>query len=122
MTLDEIRALITDDIAAVDELIKSRLNSQVALISQLGAYIVNGGGKRLRPIITLLAARACGYEGRNHIQLAATVAVVSSGSARTRPSRAKSASLPGWGKIEMSGGLPAASCTLISASQSAEPV
>ena len=56
MNLDEIRALIADDIAAVDELIKSRLNSEVALISQLGAYIVNCGGKRLRPIITLLAA------------------------------------------------------------------
>ena len=76
MNLDEIRALIADDIQAVDRLIKDRLNSDVALISELGSYIVNSGGKRLRPIITLLAARACGYRGEDHIKLAATVELI----------------------------------------------
>lgn len=76
MNLDEIRALIADDIQAVDRLIEDRLRSDVALIRDLGRYIVNGGGKRLRPLVTLLAARACGYEGGDHIQLAATVELI----------------------------------------------
>ena len=73
MTIDEIRALVADDMQAVDQLIADRLRSDVVLINQLGAYIVNSGGKRLRPILVLLAARACGYQGREHQQLAAVV-------------------------------------------------
>ncbi len=73
MTIDDIRALVADDMRAVDRLITDRLRSDVALINQLGAYIVGGGGKRLRPLQVLLAARACGYQGQAHIQLAAVV-------------------------------------------------
>jgi octaprenyl-diphosphate synthase len=49
------------------------LQSDVVLINQIGAYIVNSGGKRLRPLSVLLAARACGYQGTQHIDLAAVV-------------------------------------------------
>lgn len=73
MNLDSIRALIANDLAAVDQLIQDRLRSDVALINQLGHYIIAGGGKRLRPVLALLAAGACGYRGVNHHLLAVIV-------------------------------------------------
>jgi octaprenyl-diphosphate synthase len=68
-----IRDLIADDMRAVDALILRCLQSDVALINQIGHYIVNSGGKRLRPMIVLLAASALGYQGERHIQLAAII-------------------------------------------------
>ncbi|MCA1851485.1 MAG: hypothetical protein LC647_03565, partial [Beggiatoa sp.] len=59
--MDALRALIADDIADVDRLIKLRLYSDVALIHQLSHYIVQSGGKRLRPVLALLAAHAHRY-------------------------------------------------------------
>jgi octaprenyl-diphosphate synthase len=73
MEFDAVLALTRDDRLAVDREIHARLKSDVALINQLGAYIIGGGGKRLRPLILLLAARACGYEGTGHQLLAAIV-------------------------------------------------
>ena len=58
---------------SVNDLISSRLQSDVALINQLGFYIVGAGGKRMRPQLTVLAARALGYEGEAHITLAAII-------------------------------------------------
>lgn len=71
MQLAPITALINDEMRAVDQLIRERLNSDVVLINQLSHYIINSGGKRLRPAVALLAARACGYAGEDHIKLAA---------------------------------------------------
>jgi octaprenyl-diphosphate synthase len=73
MDISSIRELITDDMQAVDRLIIKRLQSDVVLINQIGAYIVNSGGKRLRPMIVLLTARACGYGQDRHIDLAAII-------------------------------------------------
>lgn len=73
MDLSDIRAPVTDDLQAVDELILKRLQSNVVLINQIGHYIVGSGGKRLRPLLVLLAARACGYQGERHIDMAAIV-------------------------------------------------
>jgi octaprenyl-diphosphate synthase len=73
MDFDAIKALATDDLDAVNREIEERLRSDVVLINQLGSYIVNSGGKRLRPLIVLLASRAFGYEGRGHVQLAAII-------------------------------------------------
>ncbi|HWP94162.1 MAG TPA: octaprenyl diphosphate synthase [Gammaproteobacteria bacterium] len=73
MTLHDIRRLIAEDFAAVDRTIRARLTSDVALVEKVGQYIVAGGGKRLRPILVLLAARACGYRGDRHVLLAAVV-------------------------------------------------
>ncbi len=73
MNLDEIRTLSADDMSAVNDLILKRLHSDVVLINQVGAYIINSGGKRLRPMIVLLAARCCGYDGSHHIDLAAII-------------------------------------------------
>lgn len=57
----------------VDALILRRLHSDVVLINQVGQYIVNSGGKRLRPVIVLLAARSLNYQGEKHIDLAAVI-------------------------------------------------
>lgn len=73
MNLDAIRELAAEDMVAVNSLIEERLASDVILINQLGHYIVHSGGKRLRPLVTLLAARACGYAGERHRLLAAVV-------------------------------------------------
>ena len=73
MNIKNIQALAQQDMTAVNDLIFSKLHSDVALINQLGVYIVNGGGKRMRPLLTVLAARAIGYQGEEHLQLAAIV-------------------------------------------------
>ncbi len=73
MDLDSIRELIADDLKATNQLILDCLSSDVVLINQIGHYIVGGGGKRLRPLIVLLSARALGYTGNQHIDLAAIV-------------------------------------------------
>ncbi len=64
---------MADDVKAVDTLIIDRLQSSVVLINQIGHYIVSSGGKRLRPLLVLLAARACGYAGVRHLDAAAIV-------------------------------------------------
>jgi octaprenyl-diphosphate synthase len=68
-----VQALTAADMAAVDALIRARLASDVVLINQIAEHIVGGGGKRLRPMLVLLAARACGYHGPHHVLLAAVV-------------------------------------------------
>ena len=73
MTLDEIQRLSAADMTAVNQQIFSQLSSDVALVNQLGIYIVNSGGKRLRPLLAVLAARALGYQGEQHISIAAIV-------------------------------------------------
>lgn len=73
MDIATIRELIRDDNQAVDTLILDSLKSDVVLINQIGHYIVNSGGKRLRPMIVLLAARAADYQGAKHIDLAAVI-------------------------------------------------
>ncbi len=57
----------------VDQVIRTRLHSEVALVSQVGEYIVSGGGKRLRPALVVLSAKALGYTGKHHHDLAAVV-------------------------------------------------
>lgn len=73
MTLEEIRALSDADMAEVNAAILQQLNSDVALINQLGYYIISGGGKRIRPMIAVLAARALDYPGHGHITVAALI-------------------------------------------------
>lgn len=73
MTLDEIKQLSHQDMTAVNQHIFSQLTSDVALINQLGIYIVNSGGKRLRPLLAVLAARALGYQGEQHVTLATII-------------------------------------------------
>jgi octaprenyl-diphosphate synthase len=71
--LAQILAPIADDMRAVDGLIRKRLGSDVALVGTIADYIIGAGGKRLRPAVHLLIARALGYRGTAHILLAAVV-------------------------------------------------
>ena len=73
MDLDNIQALARTDMTVVNELIYDQLQSDVALINQLGIYIVNAGGKRMRPLLTVLAARALNYQGKDHAMVAAII-------------------------------------------------
>ncbi len=73
MNITDIQALTKDDMTAVNDLIFSQLHSDVALINQLGVYIVNAGGKRMRPMLTVLAAQAFGYKGNEHTAIAAII-------------------------------------------------
>ena len=72
-SLDALVALTGEDIKKVNQLIVDNMQSPVALIPQLAAHIVAAGGKRMRPMLTLAAARLCGYQGERHLGLAACV-------------------------------------------------
>jgi octaprenyl-diphosphate synthase len=71
---DRMAAFLANDLASVNELIQARMASEHApRIPEVTAHLVDAGGKRLRPMLTLAAANLCGYEGHHHISLAATV-------------------------------------------------
>lgn len=73
MDLSSIRTLSAQDMEAVNRFILEQLRSDVVLINQIGTHIVHSGGKRLRPMLVVLAARALGYQGQDHIALAAII-------------------------------------------------
>ncbi|MBK7353159.1 MAG: octaprenyl diphosphate synthase [Nitrosomonas sp.] len=73
MSIDSVRNFIAQDMSAVDEVIRQKLYSQVALIRQISEYIINNGGKRLRPALVILSAGVFGYAEKYHHQLAAVV-------------------------------------------------
>lgn len=73
MQLNDIQALVASDMDGVNAHIRAQLHSDVALIEQMGEYIVNSGGKRLRPVLAILSARACQYEGEKHHLTAAII-------------------------------------------------
>src|SRR5690606_26242506 len=66
-----ISATVKSEFLAVDTLIYEELGSNVPFIHEVGHYITKSGGKRLRPLVTLLSALACGYTGKDHIKVAA---------------------------------------------------
>ncbi|MBO9450980.1 polyprenyl synthetase family protein [Tropicibacter sp. R16_0] len=71
---ERLAATLADEMAAVNELIQTRMASEHApRIPEVTAHLVSAGGKRLRPMLTLAAARLCGYQGEHHLRLAATV-------------------------------------------------
>jgi len=74
--IDEVRDLIADQMTEVDALIRTRLHSDVVLINQLSRYVIGSGGKRLRPVLAILSARALGYAGGRHIDLAVIVELI----------------------------------------------
>ncbi|MDP8052493.1 octaprenyl diphosphate synthase [Pasteurella atlantica] len=76
LSLEQIQALIKDDMQGVNQAILDQLNSNVVLINQLGHYIISGGGKRIRPLIALLSAKSLGYQGSDHITCAAFIEFV----------------------------------------------
>ena len=71
--LEAIQALVEADMGLVNRLIVARLDSSISLIPQLAGHLVAAGGKRVRPMLTLIAAQLCGYRGGRHVPLAAAV-------------------------------------------------
>jgi len=73
LSFDDVMDLCQSDMQAVDQVIRLRLSSDVALVNQLSHYIINSGGKRLRPLLVLLSARSFAYQGDMHHLLAAII-------------------------------------------------
>src|SRR5665213_2348608 len=73
MTLVEIRSIVHSDLSAVDAVIRARLKSSVPLVDRIAEYIIAGGGKRLRPLLVVLAGRACNSNSNAHVEAAAFI-------------------------------------------------
>ena len=72
-TLDDLKALSSGDMLRVNQVITDNLASNIVLIDQLSQHIIYSGGKRLRPMLVILSAKACGYTGEDDALLAAVV-------------------------------------------------
>jgi octaprenyl-diphosphate synthase len=73
MSFESVKALVDGDLRQVDAVIRNRLASDVVLVNQIAEYIVGSGGKRLRPLLVVVVARACGYQGERHSEAAAII-------------------------------------------------
>ncbi len=73
MSDTKAQSLVADEMIKVNDFILSQLHSDIVLINQIGHHIINGGGKRLRPMLVLIAAKAVGYQGGKHIDIAAII-------------------------------------------------
>jgi len=71
--MQRVTALVQSDMQAVEERFRKNLSSDVPLIGQVGEYLLASGGKRIRPMLLLLSAKLCGYEGEHHIELAGVI-------------------------------------------------
>ena len=69
----DIRSVVETEFLAVNDFIVKQLHSEVSLVESIGHYIVDAGGKRLRPMLTLLASKACGIDSQQHIPMAAVI-------------------------------------------------
>ena len=76
--IEYLLVLAADDLAAVDAIIRARMQSPVGMIPDLAGHLVEAGGKRLRPLLTIATAHLCGYEGTHHFKLAAAVEFIHS--------------------------------------------
>lgn len=73
---NDIQKLLQSDLKKLDEILIERLASDVVLINQMSSYIINAGGKRLRPLLLILAAKACNYEGKHHHLMAVVIELI----------------------------------------------
>jgi octaprenyl-diphosphate synthase len=76
MIIDSIKQLVATDLQEVDQVIRRHLASDVVLVNQVAEHIIGGGGKRLRPLVVVVAARACGYQGMRHAEAAAVIELI----------------------------------------------
>ena len=72
-SFDQVKTLVADDFVALDRRIQGELTSDVPMALEISRYVIESGGKRLRPLVVMLSARACGYRGVDHIKLATLV-------------------------------------------------
>jgi len=73
---EDIQNLVQDDITKTDQVLIDHLSSDVALINQMSGYIIGAGGKRLRPLLLLLCARATNYQGEHHHLMAVVIELI----------------------------------------------
>lgn len=73
ISIDDIRQPVALEFTELNQTILQCLESQVPLINEIGQYLIDNGGKRIRPLVVLIAAKACGYQGKSHILLAAVI-------------------------------------------------
>lgn len=73
MIINQLKTLVQNDLDAVNTLIIEKIQSQIGLVDDLSHHIIESGGKRLRPLLVLLASHACQYQGKDHIVLAAMI-------------------------------------------------
>lgn len=73
MLITRLKHAVSNDLNKVDKLIMSSLYSDITLVQDIGKYIIKGGGKRLRPLLVLISANACGYNGDQQVTLAAVI-------------------------------------------------
>src|SRR3990167_1186489 len=76
MSLESIRSLVSDDLEATDHFIIAQLESNIPLIKQIIEYVLTCGGKRVRPMVLLLSARALAHRGQKHVELAAIIELI----------------------------------------------
>ena len=72
----EIQTLMKSDLEMLDSILTKRLDSNVDLINQMSQYIINSGGKRIRPLLLLLCARATNYNGCDHYSMAVVIELI----------------------------------------------
>jgi len=75
-SFEDIRSLVKDELEIVEDIMHEQIQSKVALNREIIRHIIGGGGKRLRPLTVLLTAKACGYEGENHLKISAILEYV----------------------------------------------
>jgi octaprenyl-diphosphate synthase len=73
MDIEQVKSLIQQEMQDVDQLIMGRMHSEIVLINQVGRYIINSGGKRLRPMLVFLSSGLFGYQGKSHVLMAAVI-------------------------------------------------
>lgn len=76
MSIDSIRNLVNDDLSSVDQYIIAQMESTIPLINQIIEYVLSIGGKRVRPMVLLLASRALSPAPKQHIDLAAVIELI----------------------------------------------
>src|SRR5262245_33847613 len=72
-TLKPLLDLVAPDMDRVNAIILDKARSDVEMIPELARHLIDSGGKRMRPMLTIASARLCGYEGEGHVKLAASV-------------------------------------------------
>ena len=75
-SIDSLVALVAPDMERVNATILARTGSQVTMIPEVANHLINSGGKRLRPMLTIAMANLTGYSGDGHIKLAAAVELI----------------------------------------------
>lgn len=75
-SIDDINNLVKNDLIEVQKIIKNNIGDKIPLIDNLANHILTAGGKKIRPIVTLLTSKLCNYSGKNHLSLAACVELI----------------------------------------------